>query len=72
MPQLFFVGGRDPLCPTDTLRSITEDLTGPTRIHVIENGGHSFEPPEEDPAALDRAFDLIVNQTMDWIQALYR
>jgi predicted alpha/beta-hydrolase family hydrolase len=42
-PILFLQGSRDSLCRLDLLRPVLKKLKVPHRLHVIEDGDHSFK-----------------------------
>ncbi len=42
-PLLFVQGTRDALCGLDLLRPVLAKLNAPYRLHVIEDGDHSFK-----------------------------
>jgi predicted alpha/beta-hydrolase family hydrolase len=45
-PMLFLQGSRDRLCDLDLLRPVLQKLKAPYRLHVIEEGDHSFKVPK--------------------------
>lgn len=45
-PMLFVQGSRDRLCTLDLLRPVLEKLKAPYRLHVIDEGDHSFKVPK--------------------------
>ena len=69
-PQIFFAGTRDPLCPLDRLKTVIDDLPGPTVLEVIEGGDHSFRLPAERKAEEDDVRKQIAAQTAGWVSAV--
>jgi predicted alpha/beta-hydrolase family hydrolase len=45
-PMLFVQGSRDRLCDLDLLRPVLQTLRAPYRLHVIDEGDHSFKVPK--------------------------
>ena len=45
-PMLFVQGSRDRLCDLDLLRPVLQKLKAPHRLHVIDQGDHSFKVPK--------------------------
>ena len=66
-PQIFFTGTRDPLCPVDSLKSVIKNLPGPTALHVIEEGDHSFRLPAERRGEEEQVRNHIAAQTAGWV-----
>lgn len=41
-PMLFFAGSKDPLCDLEQLKRVTDNLSCPCEVEVVEGGNHSF------------------------------
>ena len=67
LPQLFFAGTRDHLCPLDALGQVLSKLTGPFGLHIIDGGDHSFRLPEGDPRTEALIQEEVVSQTCEWL-----
>jgi predicted alpha/beta-hydrolase family hydrolase len=66
-PMLFVQGSRDPLCDLDLLRRVLQHMSAPTRLHVIQDGGHSFELPKSAARLREQVWDEIVETVAEWI-----
>ena len=71
LPQLFFAGTRDHLCPLEALRLVLSELRGPTRLQVIEGGDHSFRLPDNDPRTEADILAEVASQTGDWLTSVF-
>jgi uncharacterized protein len=68
-PMLFVQGSRDPLCDLDLLRQVLQHVSAPTRLHVIQDGAHSFELPKSAGRSREQVWDEIVETVAEWIAA---
>ncbi len=67
-PMLFLAGTRDALCRLDLLRAAVKRLPR-ARLHVVEDGDHSFNVRKRsgrDPAAV---LDEIVTASVEWLRS---
>ena len=66
-PMLFIQGSRDALCDLALLRPLIEPLGRRARIHVIEEGDHSFEVPKRLNRRREEVWDEVVAQVRSFI-----
>jgi len=57
VPSLFVEGTRDPFCDLDLLRPMIAELDVPGTLHLVEDGGHSFEVPRSSGRTLKDVHD---------------
>jgi len=69
VPQLFFAGTRDPLCPLETLLEVTAGLDDIT-VAIIEGGDHSFKVPQAVGKPYPEVLDDLVAIALDWLGGL--
>ena len=66
-PMLFFVGTRDPFCKVEKLQKILEQRAGKSLLQVVEDGDHSFVPPEDDERPVELIYETIAMVAADWL-----
>jgi predicted alpha/beta-hydrolase family hydrolase len=66
-PMLFIQGSRDALCDLALLRPPIEPLGRRVRLHVIEEGDHSFEVPKRLNRRREEVWDEVVAQVRSFI-----
>ena len=66
-PILFFAGTRDPFCNIDNLTEILEQRFHSSTLQPVEDGNHSFEPPEEDERPVGLIYEEIARVAADWL-----
>jgi predicted alpha/beta-hydrolase family hydrolase len=69
VPQLFFAGTRDPLCPLDLLFPTVESLPMAS-TSIIEGGDHSFKTPRDLGREWPDVLDDIVELSLEWLGKL--
>ena len=67
VPQLFFCGTRDRLCPLDVLTDVVAGLAL-AEIAVIQDGDHSFKVPKRSSLDYGDVLDGLVAITADWLR----
>jgi predicted alpha/beta-hydrolase family hydrolase len=66
-PMLFIQGSRDALCDLALLRPVLERLGRRARLHVIEEGDHSFEVPKRLNRHREEVWDEVAGQARSFI-----
>ncbi len=66
-PMFFIQGSRDALCDLALLRPVLERLGGRARLHVIEEGDHSFEVPKRLNRRREEVWDEVAAQARSFI-----
>ncbi|MDH3637828.1 MAG: dienelactone hydrolase family protein, partial [Gammaproteobacteria bacterium] len=66
-PMLFIQGTRDPFCDLELLKSVLARLKAPHRLHVIDDGDHSFKLPKRAQRSEKSVWDEIVAAADDWM-----
>ncbi|MDQ3782171.1 MAG: dienelactone hydrolase family protein [Actinomycetota bacterium] len=66
VPQLFFVGTRDRLCPVDLIRSVVDALAGAELI-VIDDADHSFNVPKASATTTAEVLVGLATGTAAWL-----
>jgi predicted alpha/beta-hydrolase family hydrolase len=66
-PMLFIQGSRDALCDLALLRPVIERLGRRARLHVIEEGDHSFEVPKRLNRRREEVWDEVASQVRSFI-----
>jgi len=66
-PQLFFVGTRDRLGPTDLIEKVAGSLPDGSII-VVTDGDHSFKVPKRTGKTNEEVLAEVVADTVEWIR----
>jgi predicted alpha/beta-hydrolase family hydrolase len=66
-PMLFVQGSRDRLCDLELLRAVLPRLKAPHRLHVIEEGDHSFKVPKRAGRSEDEIFAAIRDEVRRFV-----
>jgi predicted alpha/beta-hydrolase family hydrolase len=69
-PMLFIQGSRDSLCNLDTLRGVLPKLPAAVKLHVIQDGDHSFKVPKRAGRTEQQVWDEIVEVMASWLFSL--
>ncbi len=69
-PSLFIQGTRDSLCQIDSLRAELPRLGGPTTLHEVTGGDHSFKLPKSAGISETQVRLEIVASILAWIGKL--
>jgi predicted alpha/beta-hydrolase family hydrolase len=67
-PMLFIQGNRDRLCDLGLLENAIKALSTSVRLHVIEQGDHSFKVPKRTGRSEQDIWDEISQTINDWIK----
>ncbi|MFH0914868.1 MAG: alpha/beta family hydrolase [bacterium] len=59
IPNLFFLGTRDPFCESELLEPILAGLLSPGRLVVVEGGDHSFLLPKSSGRGAEDEYEAI-------------
>jgi hypothetical protein len=65
--MLFVQGSRDALCDLEKLRGVLSGLHVPLKLHVIEQGDHSFKVPARVGRTDREVWDEIVEIVASWL-----
>ncbi len=66
VPMLFLQGTRDRLAELDLLAPICERLAPRARLHVVEDGDHSFHVRKRSGRSDDEALDELARTAAEW------
>ncbi len=66
VPMLFLQGTRDRLAELDLLAPICERLAPRARLHVVEDGDHSFHVRKHSGRSDDEALDELARTAAEW------
>ncbi len=66
VPMLFLQGTRDRLAELDLLAPICERLAPRARLHVVEDGDHSFHVRKHSGRSDDEALDELARAAAEW------
>lgn len=69
-PTLFIEGTRDPFCPLETLAGVTDKMSAPTKVHVIEDGDHSFKVRKSSGRSTSEALDEVIGAAAEFVAGL--
>lgn len=69
-PLLFLQGSRDRLADLALLEPLVHGLSAPTRLHVVEDGDHSFHVPKRSGRNDAEVIDELARVTATWIDDL--
>jgi uncharacterized protein len=69
-PMLFIEGTRDPFCPLDTLDGVLKKVSASTKVHVIDDGDHSFKVRKSSGRSTEEAWDEAVAAAHDFLNSL--
>jgi predicted alpha/beta-hydrolase family hydrolase len=69
-PMLFFAGTRDALCDLALLRRTTKKLKAPAKLHVVEDGDHSFKVLKRTGRTLEEVHEEIVTVAVKWLEEI--
>jgi hypothetical protein len=69
-PLLFLQGSRDRLADLSLLEPLVRGLPAPARIHVVEDGDHSFHVPKRSGRTDPEVIDELARVTASWIEGL--
>jgi hypothetical protein len=65
--MLFIQGSRDALCDLALLHPVIDRLGRRARLHVIEEGDHSFEVPRRLDRRREEVWDEVASQVRSFI-----
>lgn len=65
-PLLFVQGSRDALCDLDLLREALAEAPGPTTLHVVEGGDHSFSVTKKSGRTQAEVRQEVLNTVVNW------
>lgn len=65
-PMLFVQGTRDRLAPIALITPVVDGLAN-ARIHIVEDGDHSFRVPKRTGRDASEVLDEVVAVTIDWV-----
>jgi hypothetical protein len=69
-PLLFLQGSRDRLADLTLLEPLVAGLQTPVRLHVVEDGDHSFHVPRRSGRTHAEVIDELARVTATWIAEL--
>ncbi len=69
VPSLFVVGTRDPFCDIELLKPIVAGLDMPGTLHLVPEGGHSFEMPKSSGRTDEESFHDVAAVVAGFIEA---
>lgn len=72
VPVLFVAGTRDTLAEQALLEQTVKVLKGPTTLHWIEGGDHSFAPPARSGRTSRETWDEAMDAVIAFVRALPR
>jgi predicted alpha/beta-hydrolase family hydrolase len=67
VPMLFLQGSRDKLADLGSLRPVCEKLGRKVRLHVIEDGDHSFHVRKSSGRTDEQVLDQLGFVVSNWI-----
>lgn len=71
LPQMFFAGTRDPLCPLERLEKVVQKLAPTARLYVIPGGDHSFNLPKDSSGSDRDVEEEITKMGGVWLTELF-
>ncbi len=66
-PMLFIQGTRDPLCDLALLKTVLVRLKAQYRLHLVEQGDHSFKVPKRVRRSEASVWEEMVTMANDWM-----
>lgn len=69
-PMLFIQGTRDALCDLELLDRALKTLKGPSNLHRIEGGDHSFKVLKRLGRSEQSVWDEIVEVVVKWLESV--
>lgn len=68
VPALFVIGSDDPYCRADRLDEARAAIPGPTEVHFITRGDHSYQAAPGAERSSEELQDEAVRVTLAWLQ----